>query len=399
MKKIFQNTRIYFQAFPRIVLFIAAVLVFMHISQAYSGEEQGVKTGGKVVDIRGSMSLDTIARESGVPSSYLIEALRLPKDIPLNLPLKELKDRYHFQVEDVRKIVTGYQTSEALTKSTSAPPAYDKGRGHAGEKKGGVNLPLVINGILCLVVLLLLRGEKLSNRLGIWILVPSLLIFGVLFRASAEPLRAIVQLFQSLALGMFDLRTTLVVFLAFFLMTFVGVKLVCGWGCPVGTLQELLFRLPVFNRLKKKRTPFWLSNSIRAVLFGIFLILAFGLIFGLKDQSLYRYFNPFRLFEWNFRVTAPIFVILIFGLSLFHYRPYCMFVCPFGLFSWLIQDLSIFKIRVNQDTCLDCGKCGQACPTGAAEGIIQEKTFKADCFSCARCLNACPKGSLKYRAF
>jgi polyferredoxin len=211
--------------------------------------------------------------------------------------------------------------------------------------------------------------------------------------------RAITQVFQSIALGMYSLQTTLLVFLAFALMTFIGVKLVCGWGCPVGTLQELLYRLPLLGSLKKKRIPFWISNSIRVLFFAFFLIFLLGLFFGWKDQSLYRYFNPFKLFEWNFRVTAPIFVILIFGLSLIHYRPYCMFVCPFGLFSWLIQDVSIFKIRVNQDTCLDCGKCGRACPTGAAGGILEGKTFKADCFSCARCLNACPNDSLEYRTF
>jgi polyferredoxin len=235
--------------------------------------------------------------------------------------------------------------------------------------------------------------------LAVWILIPSLLIFGVYFRSSAEPVRAFVQVFQSLALGMYSLQSTLLVFLAFVLMTFVGVKLVCGWGCPVGTLQELLYRIPLFSKLKKKKIPFWISNSIRALFFAFFLIFLLELIFGWKDQSVYRYFNPFKLFEWNFRVTAPIFVILIFGLSLIQYRPYCLFVCPFGLFSWLIQDLSIFKVRLNKDTCLDCGKCGRACPTQAAEGILAGKTFKADCFSCARCLNACPNNSLEYKSF
>jgi ferredoxin len=354
----------------------------------------------KAEDIKGSLSLETVSREWGIPAAYLIESLKLPKDVPLDLTLKELKDRHGFTMEDVRKLVADYRTSGKPTQAPSASPANKKGAVHEGEKKKeGVGLPLALYGILCLLALFLLRGNKLTSRVGIWLLVPSLLVFGVLFRANPEPVRAIVQVFQSLALGMYSLQSTLLVFLAFALMTFIGVKLVCGWGCPVGTLQELLYRLPIFSQLKKRKIPFWISNSARILLFAFFLIFAFGLIFGWKDQSLYRYVNPFKLFEWNFRVTAPIFVILIFGLSLIHYRPYCMFVCPFGLFSWLIQDVSIFKIRVNQDTCLDCGKCGRACPTSAAEGILEGKTFKADCFSCARCLNACPNDSLEYRVF
>jgi ferredoxin len=378
------------------IVLLALTVLFFQASAVWSAGE-GEK---KVEEIKGSASLEAIGRDWGIPTAYLIEGLKLPKDVPLNLALKELKDRHGFTMEDVRKLVADYRASGKAGQVVSVSAGNKKGPVHEGEKKKeGVGLPLALYGILCLIVLFLLTGKKLTNRLALWILVPSLLIFGVYFRSITEPVRAITQVFQSIALGMYSLQTTLLVFLAFALMTFIGVKLVCGWGCPVGTLQELLYRLPLLGSLKKKRIPFWISNSIRVLFFAFFLIFLLGLFFGWKDQSLYRYFNPFKLFEWNFRVTAPIFVILIFGLSLIHYRPYCMFVCPFGLFSWLIQDVSIFKIRVNQDTCLDCGKCGRACPTGAAGGILEGKTFKADCFSCARCLNACPNDSLEYRTF
>ena len=344
-------------------LLLALVVLFFQAPAVLSAGE-GDK---KAEDIKGSLSLETISRDWGIPAAYLIEGLKLPKDVSLQLALKELKDRHGFTMEDVRKLVADYQASGKAGQVASVSAGNKKGAVQEGEKKKeGVGLPLALYAILCLVALFLLRGKKLTNPLAIWILVPSLLIFGVFFRANPEPVRAIVQVFQSLALGMLDLRTTLLVLLAFALMTFIGVKLVCGWGCPVGTLQELLYRLPVLNKIKKKRVPFWFSNSVRVAFFAFFLILVFGLISGIQDQSLYRYFNPFRLFEWNFKITAPIFVILIFGLSLIHYRPYCMFVCPFGLFSWLIQDVSIFKVRVNQDTCLDCGKCGRACPTRSA---------------------------------
>ncbi len=376
------------------LLLCLAVLLFQAPAFWAAGEE-----GKAVEDIKGSVSLEAVSRDWGVPTAYLIEGLRLPKDVSLNLALKELKDRHGFTMEDVRNLVADYRArGKPAQAAPPVSPANKQEAGHEHEKKKeGVALPLTLYGILCLIVLFLLRGNKPTNRFAIWILVPSLLVFGFYFQANPEPMRAIVQFFQALFRGMYSLQSTLLVFLAFVLMTFIGV--VCGWGCPVGTLQELLYRIPLFGRLKKKKIPFWVSNSLRVLLFAFFLIFLLGLFFGWKDQSLYRYFNPFKLFEWNFRVTAPIFVILIFGLSLINYRPYCMFVCPFGLLSWLIQDLSIFKIRVNQDTCLECGKCGRACPTKAAEGILEGKVFKADCFACARCLTACPNDSLKYRSF
>jgi len=396
MEKFYLDLPQFLKKYAWIGLLLCLAVLFFQAPAVWSAGEEGKA----VEDIKGSVSLEAVSRDWGVPTAYLIEGLKLPKDVSLNLALKELKDRHGFTMEDVRNLVADYRARGKPGQVASGAPENKKGVGHEAEKKKeGVGLALVLYGTLCLVVLFLLKGKKLSNWLGIWVLVPSLLIFGVFFRANPEPERAIVQVFQSLALGMYSLQTTLLVFLAFGLMTFIGVKLVCGWGCPVGTLQELLYRIPLFGWLKKKRIPFLVSNSVRILFFAFFVIFLLGLFFGWKDQSLYRYFNPFKLFEWNFRVTAPIFVILIFGLSLINYRPYCLFACPFGLFSWLIQDLSIFKIRVNKDTCLDCGKCGRACPTQAAEGILQGKTFKADCFACARCLNACPNDSLEYRSF
>jgi hypothetical protein len=301
------------------IVFFLAITVFCFQAPAVISAGEGDK---KTEDIRGSATLETISRDWGIPAAHLIEGLKLPKDVPLNLALKELKDRHGFTMEDVRSLVANYQASGKPAQAASASPASKQGAGHEGEKeKEGIGFTLALYGFLCLVVLFLLKGKNLTNRLAVWILIPSLLIFGVYFRSNAEPVRAIVQVFQSLALGMYSLQSTLLVLLAFTLMTVIGVKLICGWGCPVGTLQELLYRLPLFGKLKKKKIPFWISNTIRALFFAFFLIFLLGLFFGWKDQSLYRYFNPFKLFEWNFRVTAPIFVILIFGFSLIQYRP------------------------------------------------------------------------------
>jgi hypothetical protein len=42
----------------------------------------------KAEDIKGSVSLEAVSREWGIPAAYLIEGLKLPKDVPLNLALK-----------------------------------------------------------------------------------------------------------------------------------------------------------------------------------------------------------------------------------------------------------------------------------------------------------------------
>jgi polyferredoxin len=81
---------------------------------------------------------------------------------------------------------------------------------------------------------------------------------------------------------------------------------------------------------------------------------------------------------------------------LFVYRPFCHLICPFGLLSWLAERLSLVRVRVDRTTCNSCGACSRACPSDAAQGLIEGKVFAADCFSCARCLNVCPHDSLRY---
>ncbi len=375
-----------------IVFVIAAV--FLPV-----GAAMGQGQGGKSPDeIRGSTTLAEIARDYQVPASHLIERLKLPPDTSLEEPLKNLKDTHGFQMDAVRGFVSGYRSGRAAPPSGArADSAGAEAGGRGRERKASLTpLILALYGSFCVVMLLLLAKCRVTRPVRMLAAFAAVLVFGIVFHAAAHPFESLVRFFQALGMGRYGLGGTLAIFLAFALMTFIGVKLVCGWGCPVGTLQELLYEPPYFKEIKKKRTPFRLSNSVRVVLFIAFLILLFGWIPGLREQSIYRHFNPFKLFEWNFGMTAPVVVLLIFGLSVIRYRFFCMWICPFGLFSWLIQDFSLYKVRVNHETCIDCGICVQACPTNAAEGIVKGDAISADCFSCGRCLPDCRNGSIRY---
>ncbi len=376
-----------------LLLLIAAVLLPPSI--AARGPEHG---GAPPGEIRGSMTLSKIARDQQVPASWLIERLNLPPDTSLDEPLRTLKDRYGFRMEAVREAAREYRSGRV------APPGGGRvgsaeeereGRGRA-VKTALTPLILALYGLFSLAMLMPLVKNRLSERLRLSVLFASVLLFGIAFQAAVHPFHSIIRVFQALGMGLFGVRETLFIFLAFALMTAVGVKLVCGWGCPAGTLQELLYDIPVLKDLKKKRAPFWISNGVRTALFAIFLVFVFGWISGLRDQSVYRYFNPFKLFDLDFRRASLAAVLLIYALSVVQYRPFCMWACPFGLFSWLIQNLGLYGIRVGRETCVDCGICARACPTGAAEGILKGKAVTADCFSCGRCLPGCPNGSIRY---
>jgi len=123
----------------------------------------------------------------------------------------------------------------------------------------------------------------------------------------------------------------------------------------------------------------------------------FGIIGGKKGFVLYHHINPFNLFNFDFdELSIVITLVCVFIVGLFIYRPFCQFICPFGLISWLAERFSIFRVNVDHSKCTKCGVCIDICPLDAAKGMVERKKMPADCFSCARCLNVCPVDAIHY---
>ncbi|XCN72701.1 MAG: 4Fe-4S dicluster domain-containing protein [Candidatus Electrothrix aestuarii] len=185
----------------------------------------------------------------------------------------------------------------------------------------------------------------------------------------------------------------------FLLLVLLANKFICGWGCQLGTLQDLIFRL---NREKKERKsifpqfrlPFVLTNAVRIVFFIAFTLIAFAWATDIIDPI-----DPFKIFKPA--MIKPLgwgFILGILILSLFVYRPWCQLFCPFGLVGWLVEKASIFKVKVNYDTCIGCEACTKACPSTAMEAILKQEKTIPDCFSCASCIDVCPTGSVQFQA-
>ena len=130
------------------------------------------------------------------------------------------------------------------------------------------------------------------------------------------------------------------------------------------------------------------------------LFFLFGIIGGRRGFVIYHYVNPFNLFNLDFETFSVILTVIITLLvAAIIYRPFCQFICPFGLISWIAEQFSIFRIRIDKEKCTQCGACIKVCPLEAIEGRVSGKKLPADCFSCARCLNVCPVEAIQYTSF
>jgi len=235
-------------------------------------------------------------------------------------------------------------------------------------------------------------------RLGYIIpLVLAVIFCGFLLGKSPNPMEGVVKLLKDFAGVRDELLMDAAAFAFFIGLAVIGNKLICGWACPFGALQELAYTLPFFKKIKRKKPPFWVTNTIRSGLFVAAVLVMVGLVGGVPGLSIYHQVNPFNLFNLSFEtwiILATVIAALV--LSLFVYRPFCQLICPFGFISWLAERVSLFRVRVDHDVCTQCGACITACPLHAARARVEKTPFGADCFSCGRCLNVCPTDAVRY---
>ena len=196
---------------------------------------------------------------------------------------------------------------------------------------------------------------------------------------------------------LFGLRTNFLAMLLFVgITTILANKSFCGAACPGGALQELLYWMPILKK-RKKKIPFKLSNTIRIVIAGVFFIVAFA-----AGITIFEYVNYFELFHWSFPAKAVVLIaifvpLIVFSfLALFIYRPYCYFACPMGLATWVVEQLSLSRVKLDKEKCTECNICVDQSPCPAVEGIIAEKTIRADCHLCGECINVCPEKALSF---
>ena len=248
---------------------------------------------------------------------------------------------------------------------------------------------------VAVVATLLLIRRKMTRRTRLAFVIGGTLLFGLVYGAILSPglnpnppssLRTLLRGLLTQGRVALPVLGMLVVLL---LATWVSNKVICGYGCQLGRLQDWLHRIP----LPKWQPPFRLSNSVRAVAFVALII-----TFGAAGLDWIGVIDPFEIFQFN--LTLPIALtagaVLIAGL--FVYRPWCRFLCPFGFMSWAVEQVSLFRPRINRDVCKGCQACVRACPSDAMTDIYAGKRIHADCFACGACIEACKvKDALGWR--
>ena len=168
----------------------------------------------------------------------------------------------------------------------------------------------------------------------------------------------------------------------------------CGWFCPFGWFQELVYKLPT-PKLRLPNRFNWTRYVVLAALVGIIPLLTREPWFcKLCPAGMLEGGIPMALVSTDIRamigtfywIKAAILVIFLAWMSTTR-RPFCRWICPLGALWSPFNPVSSFRLGVDQDRCIRCNRCQEVCPVDIR---IYENTSSGACIRCLACVSECP---------
>ena len=187
-------------------------------------------------------------------------------------------------------------------------------------------------------------------------------------------------------------------------------RLVCGFLCPFGLIQDLLNKIPFPKKIRTFRGD-KLLRKLKYVILLVFVVLMPLFVVDIMGQGspyFCKLICPAGTLEgglplvllnksmrsavgWLYVWKNTILVITII-LSIIIYRPFCKYICPLGAFYSVFNKVSVFRYRVDAEKCVHCGKCAKACQM---EVNPVENPNSLECIRCGRCKKICPTQAIQ----
>lgn len=177
--------------------------------------------------------------------------------------------------------------------------------------------------------------------------------------------------------------------------TIIGViffgKLWCGFVCPFGFVQEVLYKIRSWIGIK----PFLIKDKyktyIKITKYGVLALFLIGIDFC--ELCPVRYVLPPLAGVATRLEIGLIVAVIIMTASFFSERFFCR-ICPMGAIIGLLNKITPWKIKKNCTSCTECGICYEACPMDIEEIFKERKkenVTNADCIMCGKCIDNCPE--------
>lgn len=186
-------------------------------------------------------------------------------------------------------------------------------------------------------------------------------------------------------------------------------RFVCGWLCPFGLLQDLLFRIPFMKKIRTVKGDFILRylKYLILILFVIVLPMAVMDVVGQGSPWFCKWICPSGTFfaGWPLTImnenirsaTGFLFVwknlilITLILLSVIIYRPFCRYLCPLGAVYGLFNPVAFYRYQIDTQKCTRCRQCQYTCKLNIP---VYDKPNSPECIRCGDCVKSCPENAI-----
>lgn len=189
-------------------------------------------------------------------------------------------------------------------------------------------------------------------------------------------------------------------------------RFICGFLCPFGLIQDLLYKIKI-RKLRVKEKLDKLLRYLKYIILIVFVMLLpiFAVNdFGMSLPYFCKYICPAGtlgagiplvamnrslqnivglMFQWKITIMLTILVI-----SMIISRPFCKYICPLGAIYSVFNRFSMFTLELDEIKCISCGNCAKKCPMD----INPVKDINSvECIKCGVCKSVCPSKCIDFK--
>jgi len=215
---------------------------------------------------------------------------------------------------------------------------------------------LVLIGALIVTTWLALK--KRSRQGLIWMSLFSLAYFGFYRQGCICSVGSV----QNVSLALFNEGYTiplsaLLFFIIPLLFALAYGRVFCAGVCPLGAIQELTGFRPV----KLSKTTEIILTSVPFIYLGLAVLFS-----ATNSQFIICRYDPFvGIFRLDAPYTMIIFGSLLLLAGIFVNRPYCRYLCPYGVLLNIFSRFAGKHLTITPAECTNCRLCEESCPYDA----------------------------------
>ena len=193
--------------------------------------------------------------------------------------------------------------------------------------------------------------------------------------------------------------------LIFFFGVILG-RMICGFICPFGFLQDILYKIPFVKKIKTFKGDKLLRNIKYIVLIVLVIIMPIvfkltpvfckymcpsgtlaGILLSLSNSKLFAVLGG--RFAWKVSVLV---IILLFSVAISRF--FCKYLCPLGALYAPFNKVSVVQLECDGQKCVGCKACQKVCDMCVDPSLTPNST---ECIRCGKCISACNTDALKFR--